>query len=53
MGAEIRFDKDKCVVLKDGKKFVIGCLLHDKLYSVNTIEHAQVSTADTRASPEV
>ena len=33
MGAEIRFDKDKCLVLKDGKEFVIGCLLHDKLYS--------------------
>ena len=42
MGAEIRFDKDKCLVLKDGKEFVIGCLLHDKLYSVNTVEYAQV-----------
>ena len=46
MGAEIRFDKDKCLVLKDGKEFVIGCLLHDKLYSVNTKEYAQVSVAD-------
>ena len=53
MGAEIRFDKDKCLVLKDGKEFVIGCLLHDKLYSVNTIEYAQVSTADSTASPAV
>ena len=53
VGAEIRFDKDKCLVLKDGKEFVIACLLHDKLYIVNTIEHAQVSTADTKASPEV
>ena len=53
MGAEIRFDKDKCLVLKDGKEFVIGCLLHDKLYSVNTIEYAQVSTVDSTASPAV
>ena len=53
MGAEIRFDKDKCLVLKDGKEFVIGCLLHDKLYSDNTIEYAQVSTANRTASPEV
>ena len=47
MGAEIRFDKDKCSVLKDGKELIIGCLLRDKLYSVNTIEYAQVSTADS------
>ena len=53
MGAEIRFDKDKCLVLKDGKEFVIGCLLHDKLYSVNTKEYAQVSIADSTASPAV
>ena len=53
MGAEIRFDKDKCLVLKDGKEFVIGCLLHDKLYSVNTKEYAQVSVADSTASPAV
>ena len=53
MGAEIRFDKDKCLVLKDDKEFVIGCLLHDKLYSVNTAEYAQVSTADSEASPEI
>ena len=53
MGAEIRFDKDKCLVLKDGKEFVIGCLLHDKLYSVNTKEYAQVSVAESTASPAV
>ena len=53
MGAEIRFDKDKCLILKDGKEFVIGCLLHDKLYSVNTKEYAQVSIADSTASPAV
>ena len=53
MGTEIRFDKDKCLVLKDDEEFVIGCLLHDKLYSVNTAEYAQVSTADSKASPEI
>ena len=53
MGAEIRFDKDKRLILKDGKEFIIGCLLHDKLHSVNTIEYAQVSTADSTASPAV
>ena len=53
MGAEIRFDKDKCLVLKDGNEFVIGCLLHDKLYSVNSNEYAQVSASDSTASPEV
>lgn len=53
VGAEIRFDKDKCLVLKDGKEFVIGCLLLDKLYSVNTKEYAQVSVADSTASPAV
>ena len=53
MGTEIGFGKDKCLVLKDGKEFVICCLLHDKLYSVNTIEYAQVSVADSTASPAV
>ena len=52
MGAEIRFDKDKCLVLKDGKEFVIGCLLHDKLYSVNTIEYARVSYLTVRHRPK-
>ena len=52
MGAEIRFDKDKCLVHKDGKEFVIGCLLHDKLYSVNTIEYARVSYLTVRHRPK-
>ena len=47
MGAEIRFDKDKCLILKDSKEFVIGHLLSDKLYTVNTIEYAQVSKTDS------
>ena len=31
MGAEVYFDKDKCLVRKDGKEFVIGSLVRDKL----------------------
>ena len=53
MGAEIRFDKDKCLILKDSKEFVIGHLLSDKLYTVNTIEYAQVSKTDSAQSLEV
>ena len=53
MGAEIRFDKDKCLILKDSKEFVIGHLLSDKLYTVNTIEYAQVSKTDSARSLEV
>ena len=31
-GAEVRFDKTKCVVIKDGKEFIIGHIVNDKLY---------------------
>ena len=37
MGAEILFSLDKCVVLKDGKEFVIGNLIENKLYTVNKV----------------
>ena len=53
MGAEIRFDKDKCLILKNSKEFVIGHLLSDKLYTVNTIKYAQVSKTDSARSLEV
>ena len=53
MRAEIRFDKDKCLILKNSKEFVIGHLLSDKLYTVNTIEYAQVSKTDSARSLEV
>ena len=53
MGAEIHFDKDKCLILKDSKEFVIGHLLSDKLYTVNTIEYAQVSKTNSAQSLEV
>ena len=50
MGAEIYFDKDKCLVRKNSQEFVIGSLLRDKLYIVNSTEYAQVSTANSAPS---
>ena len=41
MGAEIQFDKDKCLVRKNGQEFVIGSVLHDKLYMINSTKHAK------------
>lgn len=52
MGAEIRFNQDTCVVLKDGKEFIIGNLINNKLYTVNTNEFAQVSTTSTAPTLE-
>ena len=40
----------KCLVRKNGQEFVIGSLLRDKLYTVNSTEYAQVSTADSASS---
>ena len=37
MGAEIYFDKDKCLVRKNSQEFVTGSLLRDKLYVVCTV----------------
>ena len=51
MGAEIYFDKDKCLVRKNSQEFVIGSLLRDKLYIVNSAEYAQVSTANNAPPP--
>ena len=53
MGAEIYFDKDKCLVRKNSQEFVIGSLLRDKLYIVNSAEYTQVSTAKSAPSPAV
>ena len=36
MGEEIRFDKEKYIVLKDNKQYNIGHVLDGKLYRVNT-----------------
>ena len=39
MGAEVRFNKDKCVVVKGGKKYSIGHLVGGKLYCVGDSRH--------------
>ena len=44
MGAEVRFDSGRCIVLKDGKVFIIGTLYDKKLYKAN-VEHAAVAHA--------
>ena len=50
MGAEIHFDKDKCLVRKNGQEFVIGSLLRYKMYIVNSSGYVQVSTANSAPS---
>ena len=50
MGAEIHFDKDKCLVRKNGQEFVIGSLLCYKMYIVNSSGYVQVSTANSAPS---
>ena len=50
MGAEIRFDKVKCIVLKDKKQCNIGHLSDEKLYNVNTPEYAQLSATSSASS---
>ena len=53
MKAQVCFDEEHCVIEKNGREYVIGSL-HDKLYMVNTVEYAHVSTAQTSdASIEV
>eukprot|EP00794_Sanderia_malayensis_P011662 gene11662-12866_t len=44
MGAEVRFDSGRCIVLKNGKEFIIGTLYDKKLYKAN-VEHAAVAHA--------
>ena len=41
-GAEVYFDKDKCVVSKNQQTVTIGRLLDDKLYRLNTAESANL-----------
>ncbi|KAK3749555.1 hypothetical protein QZH41_007287 [Actinostola sp. cb2023] len=50
MGAEIRFDRRDCVVVKNDKEYVIGSLMDNKLYTVNTVEYAQAATAPPEPS---
>ena len=44
MGAEVVFNKDECIILKDSRKLTSGHIVHNKLYRVNTPEFANVST---------
>ena len=44
-GAEVKFDKNKCVVSKDDRTVTIGHILEGKLYQVNTEEHASIATS--------
>ena len=48
MGADIRFDKTKCVVIKDDKEITIGHIFDDKLYRVNTDEYAHYSVLSSK-----
>ena len=54
IGAEIMFNKGNCIVKKNGKEYIIGDLLDNKLYKMNTIpEYANASTASTITSREI
>ena len=44
MGAEVVFNKDECIILKDSRKLTLGHIVDKKLYRVNTSEFANVST---------
>ena len=50
MGAEVTFDKDKCVVLKDDKKLILGNLVDKKLYRVSTPEFVNVTVISNKAT---
>ena len=53
MGAEVRFDKEKCILMKDNKQYNIGHVLDGKLYRVNTPEYAQLSATSSAPSLEL
>ena len=53
MGAEVTFDKEKCVILKDDKRFTIGHVLDGKLYRVNTPEFANFTESCSVPSLEL
>ena len=53
MGAEVTFDKEKCVILKDSKKFTVGHILDGKLYRVNTHEYANFTATCNVPSVEL
>ena len=41
----MKFDKNKCVALKDDRTVTIGHILVGKLYQVNTEEHVSIATS--------
>ena len=53
MGAEVCFDKEKCVVIKDGKKITVGNVLAGKLYRVTAPEFSHHSTASNAPSLKI
>eukprot|EP00794_Sanderia_malayensis_P016468 gene16468-18105_t len=44
-GAEIKFDKETCTVIKDERTLVIGHIVDDRLYKVNTADFVNVATS--------
>ena len=53
MGAEVVFNKDECIILKDSKKLTLGHIDDKKLYKVNTPEFANVSTVSKEPTMEM
>lgn len=49
MGAEVTFDKDKCIIVKDDKKLILGNIIDKKLYRVNTPEFVNVAAIANKA----
>ena len=50
MGAEVTFDKDKCIVLKGDMKLILGNLVDKKLYRVSTPEFVNVTAISNKAT---
>ena len=44
-GAEIKFDKKTCTIIKDKQTLVIGHMMDEKLYKVNTADSVNVATS--------
>ena len=53
MGAETRFEKEKCIVVKNDKEYSVGNVLDGKLYRVNTSEYSQLSPTSSVPSLRV
>ena len=44
-GAEVKFDNKTCTVIKDKRTLVIGHIVDDRLYRVNTVDFVNVATS--------